>query len=98
MSVSLVSRSLPNSIDNMKRFSLTAAGLIMLVLLLALSSCEQKIKVESVVHPDGSIDRSIVLSEADSDKINRNIFGVSQARGWETSIAAWEGKGDSVKD
>jgi len=79
----------------MKRLSVTAAGL---TLLLALSCCEQKIKVESVVHPDGSIDRSIVLSEADSDKVGRNIFGVSQARGWETSIAPLEGKGDSVKD
>ena len=79
----------------MKRFSLTAAAL---TLLLALSSCEQKIKVESVVHPDGSIDRSIVLSEADSDKIDRNIFGASRVRGWETSIVPLENKGDSVKD
>jgi len=82
----------------MKRFSLTVAGLILLVFLIALSSCEQKIKVESVVHPDGSIDRSIVLSEADSDKVSRNIFGAGRARGWEAAMTAWEGKGDSVKD
>src|SRR6267142_7081160 len=82
----------------MKRFSLTAAGLIVLALLLVLSSCEQKIKVASVVHPDGSIDRSIVLSDADSDKIDRNIFGASIAKGWETSIEAVQHKGEADKD
>src|SRR5258706_4887069 len=82
----------------MKAFSRIAAGLILLALLAALTSCEQKIKIASVVHPDGSIDRSIVLSEADSGKISRNIFGVGAAKGWDATIKAVESKGDSGKD
>ena len=82
----------------MKAFNRIAAGLILPALLAALTSCEQKIKVASVVNPDGSIDRSIVLSEADSGKISRNIFGAGAARGWDATIKAVESKGDSGED
>ena len=67
----------------MKRFriSLSIVGLIACI---ALSSCEQKVQVESIVHEDGSIDRTIVLVDADSARFNKNMFGITASSGWET--------------
>jgi hypothetical protein len=67
----------------MKKFSasLMIAGLIACI---ALSSCEQKVQVESVVHEDGSIDRTIVLADAERGKAGRNMFGITNGTGWET--------------
>jgi hypothetical protein len=61
-------------------------GIAALFALCSLSNCEQKITVESVVHPDGAIDRTIVFTEVDSSKANTNIFGIDVENGWETKM------------
>jgi hypothetical protein len=49
-------------------------------------SCEQKVTVGSVVHPDGAIDRTIAFKEVDSSKVVRNMFGVRESDGWDTKF------------
>lgn len=51
-----------------------------------LSSCEQKVSVESVVSADGAIDRTIILNDADSGKVRNNFFGIQEDGGWNTTI------------
>lgn len=51
-----------------------------------LSSCEQKVSVESVVSADGAIDRTIILNDADSGKVSNNFFGIRKEDGWKTTI------------
>ncbi len=61
-------------------------------------SCEQQVAMESVVHDDGSIDRTIILSDGDSALIVNNIFDAGQAQGWETTIMpAQKGEGNDPK-
>lgn len=55
-------------------------------IIMFLSGCEHNIFVTSDVHEDGSIDRSIVLEESDSNKIERNIFGISESEDWNVAI------------
>jgi hypothetical protein len=67
----------------MKRFSI-GLSIAVLVSCTALSSCEQKVQIESIVHEDGSIDRAIVLVDADSARFRQNMFGITSSTGWET--------------
>jgi hypothetical protein len=53
---------------------------------LILSGCEHKIAIESVVHPDGSLDRTIMLHNTDSNKIEKNFLGISAASGWDVTV------------
>jgi hypothetical protein len=67
----------------MKRFSVILS-ITCVVAFVALSSCEQKVQVESIVHEDGSIDRTIFLVDTDSARFRKNMFGITDANGWET--------------
>lgn len=58
-----------------------------IALMVVLGGCEHTISIGSKVHPDGSIDREIVLENADSTEIAKNIFGVSHAAGWNVTVA-----------
>lgn len=58
---------------------------VCLGVLLCLTSCDHDVTTASIVHEDGAIERTIVLYEADSSKITRNIMGISEAKGWSTA-------------
>ena len=49
--------------------------------------CENPIRMETKVHEDGSLDKTIVLDKADSSKAVSNHFGVNQTNDWTTSIS-----------
>jgi hypothetical protein len=50
------------------------------------TGCEQKVAIESVVHPDGTIDRTVVFTEVDSALITRNVFGINDPNLWKTTV------------
>lgn len=52
---------------------------ILFVLLAALSSCEHKVYMETTVHEDGSLDKTIVLETGDTTK---NFLNIGPHRGW----------------
>ena len=52
---------------------------------LAFSACEQNGTIETIVNKDGSIERNIVLSGADSSAAATNVFGINKANGWAVS-------------
>lgn len=54
-------------------------------LALMIMGCENPIRMETIVHEDGSLDKTIVLEEADSANVNKNIFGISAASGWKVT-------------
>jgi hypothetical protein len=72
--------------QNMK----TLKGLLTLstvwLVFIGLTSCDQKVGMETVVYEDGKIDRTILLSEVDSMHAAQNIFGISAAKGWDVSV------------
>lgn len=70
----------------MKNFNRGYLVLASIALMFIMSGCEHNISVGSTVYPDGSLDRAIVLQNEDSAKIEKNIFGISQARGWEVIV------------
>jgi hypothetical protein len=51
-----------------------SAGLLM--------SCENPIRLETKVHEDGSLNKTIVLEKTDSNRITTNMFGVNAETGW----------------
>jgi hypothetical protein len=62
----------------MKSFKIT---LIVVALLAILTSCDHKVSMNTVVHEDGSLDKTIVI-EGDSANISSNFIGVGSAKGW----------------
>ena len=74
----------------MKVFKILTTTIVSVITLWSLSSCEQDIAVESVVHEDGSIDRTVVFPEADSIIVLENIFGINENSGWKTAVSATE--------
>lgn len=75
----------------MKRIRL---GFLLPAVICLLSSCEENIAVETVVHEDGSLDRIIRFEDVDSTLVASNIFGVSRETGWEVDMEVWERSGD----
>lgn len=53
-------------------------------------SCEQHAAMESIVHEDGSITRTVMIQDVDSSKVSENIFGVSRESGWDVSMSPLE--------
>lgn|GEM_PF-543979 len=58
----------------------------MIPLLALFVRCEQKITVESTVHPDGAIDRTVLFTGVDSSFLNDNMFGLRPGDGWEAEM------------
>ena len=63
----------------MKTLNLIVLALLFITLLM---SCENPIRLETIVHEDGSLEKTIVLEKADSLAIATNYFGVNEAKGW----------------
>jgi hypothetical protein len=78
----------------MKVLPVTPALIAIFCALLLLTACEHSVSTQSTVYDDGSLDRTIVIAAADSAKASVNMMGVSEARGWKTTIepVAAEGK------
>ncbi|HQQ98928.1 MAG TPA: hypothetical protein PLX35_16770 [Cyclobacteriaceae bacterium] len=55
---------------------------IAVLTVLVLASCENPIRMETTVHEDGSLDKSIVLLKTDSLRATSNMFGINAASGW----------------
>lgn len=79
----------------MKPLKQLAALMLCVFLLAGLSSCDKHYSVESVVHADGSIDRTVVLSDTDSGKAIHNIFGVNQNNGWDVTVQATNSRSEN---
>ena len=65
--------------NNMKTLNLAAAVVALSTLLM---SCENPIRMETKVHDDGSLDKTIVLEKTDSLAMFHNYFNVNEANGW----------------
>lgn len=64
--------------NNLKTLNLAAV----IALSTLLMSCENPIRMETKVHEDGSLDKTIVLEKTDSLAMFHNYFNVSEANGW----------------
>ncbi len=65
---------------------------ILISLLLAFSACEHKVSMETTVHEDGSLDKTIVLETGDTTK---NFLGIGTESGWTLNTKMVE---DSAKE
>lgn len=65
---------------------------------ICLTACDHSVRTATTVYDDGSLDRTIVLSEANSETASHNIMGVSKARGWETVIEPAETRAEEDDD
>jgi hypothetical protein len=50
------------------------------------ASCEHPMTMETEVHEDGSLDKTITFEKGDSALITNNIFGIDSTKGWSTEI------------
>jgi hypothetical protein len=69
----------------MRRLKLTVV-VSSIFLLLAMSACDHDITTSSTVYEDGSIDRTILLYDADTASVRNNVFDINKANGWTTTI------------
>ncbi len=57
-----------------------------LVVAASLAGCDNPIAQETRVHEDGSLDKAIIFEKTDSVVLEKNIFGVNGAVGWDVSV------------
>jgi hypothetical protein len=50
------------------------------------SSCENPITIETEVHEDGTLDKTITFEKGDSALTTNNIFGIDSTKGWSAKI------------
>lgn len=62
-----------------------------------LMSCENPIRLETKVHEDGSLDKTIVLESTDAFRDTSNMFGISEGSGWNVQVAPKALKDTSAK-
>jgi hypothetical protein len=61
-------------------------GLLLILFLVVLSSCEHAVEMKTIVHADGSLDKIIVLESADSTLAEHNYLDIGKAQGWQVDI------------
>jgi hypothetical protein len=66
--------------------------LLLVALIVGLSACEHKVSMETTVHEDGSLDKTIVLEVEDT---TRNFLGIGGESGWNVKTRLIE---DSAKE
>jgi hypothetical protein len=64
----------------MKKIAIVLFGFVGLLM-----SCENPIRMETKVHEDGSLDKTIILEKTDSNRVVSNMFGASENSGWTVS-------------
>ncbi len=67
---------------------------LLIALVVALSACEHKVYMETTVHEDGSLDKTIVLETADTTK---NFMGIEAEGGWTMMTHAIEDTSENSK-
>ncbi len=80
--------------NNMKTLNLAAAVVALSTLLM---SCENPIRMETKVHEDGSLNKTIVLEEMDSLGMIHNYFNVNEANGWTMQAKKTQAAADKSK-
>lgn len=75
----------------------TTTVLYTLLALLALTACENPIAFKTIVHEDGSLDKTIVLEKTKKDNADQNYFGVNEQNGWTVEITEDESEKDDRK-
>lgn len=70
----------------MKLFKRFMTFPLLAFLICTIAACEKNYSIESVVHTDGSIDRTITVIDADSGKLVDNIFGINETAGWDARM------------
>jgi len=58
----------------------------LVIMAVALSSCEHTISIGNTVHADGSLDRTIVLYESDTAHATKNFLGINIRSGWNVNM------------
>jgi hypothetical protein len=59
---------------------------MILTMLLTFSSCVQHVTTETVLHKDGTLERTILFTDADSSETLNNIFGIKEDKGWAVDV------------
>jgi hypothetical protein len=68
-----------------------------LVTLWSLTCCENPIRMETKVHEDGSLDKTIVLEETEKLRETSNMFGINEASGWVVKVDTVEKENNDNK-
>jgi hypothetical protein len=55
------------------------------VVLFAFASCDHTVSMETTVHEDGSLDKTIII-EVDSSNFTNNFMGIGEASGWQMLV------------
>jgi hypothetical protein len=63
-----------------------AIGLLLILFLVALSSCEHAVEMKTIVYADGSLDKIVVLESADSTLAEHNYLDIGKTQGWQVDI------------
>jgi len=71
--------------------------LFALVTLWSLTCCENPIRMETKVHEDGSLEKTIVLEETEKHRETSNMFGINQASGWVVKVDTVEKENNENK-
>jgi hypothetical protein len=79
---------------NAKQLKSTALAVFSLALLM---SCENPMRLETKVHEDGSLDKTILFEKIHSEGVTKNIFGVNAKSGWAVESNPIEAKPDTGK-
>lgn len=58
---------------------------VVLLVAAAFFSCENPIRLETKVHEDGSLDKTIILEKTDSTRATANMFGINAETGWDVA-------------
>lgn len=61
-------------------------GLLLTLFAVLLSSCEHTVEMRTIVHEDGSLDKTIVLESADSTLTEHNYLGIGKPQGWQVDV------------
>ena len=61
-------------------------GIIAIVVISILSSCEHSVQLKTKVHADGTLDKTIILESEDSTLAQHNRFNIGESNGWQVSI------------
>lgn len=68
--------------------------LLFLLAFILLASCDHNVSMETTVHEDGSLDKTIIFENKDST----NIIGLKDKNGWTKTVELKKAQPDSVKD
>lgn len=70
-------------------------GLVLLLFVAFLSSCEHTVQMKTIVHTNGSLDKIIVLESADSALAEHNYLNIDKANGWQVDIQRIDNNAES---